>query len=465
LDFTVSLEGQPPELDASTTLDGRPLVSGEQVPLGRRRFVVTHPKGDSYSTNLSIWYGAHNLGKINLRRSRGTLSIVATPPAGLIAIQGPEFSLRLTNSAGVTTNIPTDRYTVEAHYAHWQQVRETSVFSMGAASCLFAPRLGSVELTCNQAGASFQVLDFSGQLLEAGDLPATVPEVPEGSYKLVAWHHRTKIGQTLAVKASETNRTEVKFLYGAVRLDSDPPGATVVTKEEQELGVTPLFLSELTAGRLRIEIRMAGYSPVGAELEITAQQTNTFRTNLVSLNYSQAMAAARQFLAQADYDRAYSAASDALQARQNDADAIAVQREAVGKRHLRLAASLGKNGDYIAADKELEAALQAWPDYDEAKQMLSDFKKREPEQIERLRVERAERPKRAFDGILSRTTDEGLFDSHELESSKGVKAIEVGIIAALQDAHPAFKIVGHRSSQPGTFEIECSQEIEHCHGT
>ena len=415
--------------------------------------------GDSYSTNLFIWYGEHHLGRINLKRSKGTLVITANPPAGLITIQGPEFSVRLTNSAGLTTNIPTDRYTVEAQYVHWQQTQEATVYSMGAWTCPFAPRLGTVELSCNQSGASFQVADRSGKLVEAGDLPATIPEVPEGNYKLTVWHHRSKVEQTLVVKAGSTNRIEVPFLYGGVRLETDPPGATVVTAGGENLGVTPLLLSELVAGRLRIEMRLAGYSSATADLLITALQTNTFQTNLVSVNYARAIAAARQYLSAGDYDRALSAASEALQAKAGDADAIALQKEALGKGHLRRAEALGKQGDYIAADKELEAALQSLPDNEEAKQLLAAFKVREAEQIERLRVERAERPKKVFDGIVSRTTDANLFDNHELESSKGVTAIEAGIVSALQEVHPAFKIVGHRSSQPETFEIECSQEI------
>ena len=458
MDFSVVLDGQPLQFDASTTLDGQPVASGDRVPLGCHLFSVSHPKGDSYSTKLFIWYGEHHLGRINLNRSRGTLVVTANPLAGLITIQGPEFSLKLTNSWGLTTNVPTDRYTVEAQYGHWQQTKEVTVSSIGPWTCAFAPKLGTVELACNQSGVSFQVADRSGKLVEAGDLPATILQVPEGSYKLTAWHHRNKAEQTLTVKAGSTNSVEVPFLYGGVRLETDPPGARVVTAGGQDLGVTPLSLSELTAGRLRIEMQLAGYSPVAADLTITALQTNTFRTNLISLDYSRAIAAARQYLGTADYDRAFSAAAEALQAKPNDAEAIAVQKEASGKRHLRLAESLGKKGDFIGADKELEAVLQSLPESEEAKQLLSDFKKHETEQIERIRVERAQRGQKTFDAALASITNAALFESHELKTAMPVKEAWTAISEALKTP-PGFRIIKSVSSDPETFEIEAVQEL------
>ena len=74
------MQGQP-HYEASTTFDGKPIISGQKIPLGNHTFAVTLPKGEPFSTNLFVWYGDHNLGTIDLKRTMGTLSVTADPPA------------------------------------------------------------------------------------------------------------------------------------------------------------------------------------------------------------------------------------------------------------------------------------------------------------------------------------------------------------------------------------------------
>ena len=113
LDFTVTLQGRT-LYDANTTFDGQPITGGQRISLGSHIFLVTHPKGETYSTNLSIWYGEHHLGTIDLKRTMGTLSVTADPPADWLVIRGPEWSVALTNSSGLTKSVPTDVYEIEA---------------------------------------------------------------------------------------------------------------------------------------------------------------------------------------------------------------------------------------------------------------------------------------------------------------------------------------------------------------
>ena len=113
IDFTVTMQGQP-QYEASTTFDGKPIISGQKIPLGNHTFTVTLPKGEPFSTNLFVWYGDHNFGMIDLKRTMGTLSVTADPPAPFIFIRGPEWSVTLTNSSGLTTSVPTDQYSVES---------------------------------------------------------------------------------------------------------------------------------------------------------------------------------------------------------------------------------------------------------------------------------------------------------------------------------------------------------------
>ncbi len=457
LNFTVFLEGKPIDEDAVALFDQRRIESGERIPLGRHTVTIRHPKADAFSTNLVVWYGAQNLGAVSLKRSMGALAITANPRAGLITIQGPEFSTKLTNSAGMTLNVPTDHYTVEASYAHWQQAEETTVEPAHTGACAFAPRLGAMQLACGQPEASFQLFKADGQLLEAGNLPALLVEVPEGNYQLISWHHKHKKDQTVAVTAATTNSMEIEFVYGAARLETTPSGATVLTDGHQ-WGVTPMLFSELTTGRWHFELQLSGYSPVDAVVDVAARETNTFVTNLVSINYVPAMNAARQYLSAGDYDKAFRAAAEALEVKPNDPEAMTLQKEATGRRHIRQAEALGKRGDYIGADKELEAALESLPDNDEVKQLLADFKTRERGQLEQLQQERRERGQKLFDTILSRFKDAELFDSHEIKTTRPLNEVQTAILSALK-IRPEFRVLKSRSSVAETFEISAVQEL------
>jgi hypothetical protein len=459
LEFSMSLDGKPLAFEIIATLDGRPITTGDRLSLGSHTFAVTHSKVEPFSTNLFIWYGEHKLGDINLKRAKGTLTIAANPPAATITVRGPEFAMTLTNSTGTTLLVPTDRYVIEAEYSHWREAGEANVFMNTVGSWTFTPLLCTVRLTCNRAGASFQLLKPDNELVEGGDLPYTIQDLPQGNYKLVAWHHGNRRDETLMTKAGVTNSIEVEYEYGAAVLETEPSGATVATENGREWGTTPLTFLELTPGRWRFLLRREGYETAFVSLDVTGQQTNAFQTNLVSVNYVRAVAAARQYLTEADYDRALVATADALQVRPNDPDAVTAQKEALGRKSLRQAEKLGKQDDYIAALRELESALQSLPESEEAKQLQADFKRREPEQIERLKQERLGRPKRVFDSRMAELKDAALFDSHELMTGKPVKEVEAGILNALQNVRPVFQVTRDSSPQPETFEIEANQEL------
>ena len=143
------------------------------------------------------------------------------------------------------------------------------------------------------------------------------------------------LAKAVRVFAQQTNYCEVDFVYGAFVLESEPSGATIVAADGRMLGVTPCTLSELPVGELHFQLQLAGYSTVSGTVNILGGQTNTFRTNLVGINYGPAMDAARLNLRAGDYDRAVSAANDALQGKPGDVAAITLRNEADGKRHLR----------------------------------------------------------------------------------------------------------------------------------
>jgi hypothetical protein len=149
---------------------------------------------------------------------------------------------------------------------------------------------------------------------------------------------------------------------------------------------------------------------------------------------------------------------DALIAKPDDADAIILQHEATGLGDIQKAQKSGNQGDYIGGEEYLTMALQALPDNAQAKQLLADYKTHEPEQIERQRVERLNRPKAVYDATLGEFSDANLFDDHELNSSKSAALVAGAIEQSLVTVQPGYKIIVDNEPKPDTYLITASQD-------
>ena len=192
---------------------------------------------------------------------------------------------------------------------------------------------------------------------------------------------------------------------------------------------------------------------------IAGNQTNTLHTNLVSQSYTGAMLVARRFMNEGQYDEAAQSLADALRVQPGDAAATSLQNEAVGLGFMARAESFGRQGDYIAGIAELEKALKVLSDNDRAKQMLADFKRHEPEQIERMRGERLDRGKQVFEALIKeRYPDGDLFKTHEMTTSKAPKEIELPLLQALK-AEPLKWNVTKYNEGTDLFAIEAVQEF------
>jgi len=458
LNFTVTLAGQATYPEATVTFDGQPIMSGRKIPLGTHQFTVTHPKGESYATNFFIWYGAHNLGTIDLKRTMSTLAVTVNPPAPLLYVYGPEFHVELTNSSGMTSSVPTDHYVITARYAHWSRSDDVSVTPGAPAAWRITPRLGAAQITCNEADATGQFMQADGQTIESVNFPYSIRELPEGTYQVRARHHRDELAQTVTITAGATNQLALEFLYGTAVLETEPPGAAVRTADGRYWGMTPLTVTELKPGNWTFILQHDGYESVTAPLAITAYQSSSFHTNLISVNYTGSMKAARQAMDAENYDGALTSVGEALIAKPGDAEAVALQRNATGLGSLQRAKKLGLDGDFMGGEKELATTLQIFPDNVEAKALVAEYKRREPEQRERLRLERLEHGNLAFKNALHYNSDADLFTSHEFKTSKPVDQVYAAILDALR-IPPAFQITRNFSPMAETYEIDFRQEF------
>jgi hypothetical protein len=70
LTFAVTLLDRGITEEAVVRLGDNPAVSGQRVSLGWHKLTISHPKAEPFLTNLFIWYGERDLGKIALRRAQ-----------------------------------------------------------------------------------------------------------------------------------------------------------------------------------------------------------------------------------------------------------------------------------------------------------------------------------------------------------------------------------------------------------
>jgi tetratricopeptide (TPR) repeat protein len=443
---------------ATAMLDGIPIMSSHRIPLGNHTFTITQPKADPFSTNLFVWYGPKNLGTIDLKRSKGMLTVTADPPAPWLFIQGPEYGVALTNSSGIKVLVPTDEYTVNAQYAYWQKTRSVKVFTNTGGQVEFTPKFGVLELTCSQKEASYQVNTLEGVPIQTGDFPGVVRDLPEKRYEIITWHHNHKWVQKPLVAAGVTNRIQIDPQYGTAVLETTPPGATVTGDDGTELGTTPLTLNELQSGTMKFNLRLNNYESCSVALEIAANQTQSFHTNLTSQSYTSSMRAARQSMNAHAYDDATRYLTDALRAQPNDAAANALLKQAQSLGSIGRAAELGKQGDYIGAIRELEKALSDMPGDEHAKAMLAEFKQHEPEQRARMERENRETLTNVFQAFTDKINGAAFVEMHALTTTKSVHDLQTALTDQFNTVPPVFRLT-HSGWTNETFFMDADQEV------
>lgn len=93
-------------------------------------------------------------------------------------------------------------------------------------SLLIKPNVGTLSVSSEPPGAEFS-LSATGRnrINEQGNVPKLIEGLPAGNYQLRVWRGDYVKEMTPAVKKWETNRINVAFEYGEVRVVSEPDGA------------------------------------------------------------------------------------------------------------------------------------------------------------------------------------------------------------------------------------------------
>ena len=400
INFTVDLEGKPVGYEASATLDGRPFVSGERVAIGSHQFAISHQKALPMSTNLFIWYVEHDFGAVSLKRMRGVLALETKPLASRLSVVGAEFSLTLTNSAGVTSSIPTDVYRIDAHWANHDEMKQISVTSGGTSSLRLAPPLGAVTLESEPPGAA--VIRGDGRSM--GTTPLTLRELGPG-----VWRGEIRLGGyipvplSLNITTSETNsfRTNLVNWQYAQAMDS---ARTYFAAGD----------SERTLEALSAALKAQPNDPDATALQAKATALQRQATVAEHLRKGEQMMAAK------DYSGVWSEANAVLK--------IVPENER----------AIGLLNQLATQEKEDDRRAQA--------------------DMEARRQERLALPKKTFDSAIGPFSNAPLFETHDLQAALPASQVEASIRRELQ-AMPAFNVMRIKVYAPEAFALSAHQEV------
>ena len=438
--------------DAVAKLDGNPIRSGENISLGSHRLTITQAKAENWETNFFAWYGGHDLGKINLKRAMGTLKVSAEPAANVITITGPEFWLTISNSTGKNLLVPTDTYHVGARYARILDARDVIVTTGNTGPCAFNPPLGAISLSCNETPAAYQLSDANGNVLERGDVPAVVGDLPSGSYPVVVSYHDHTLKKDVLVSNKQTNDVPFHFAFGAARIESVPAGASVYAANGAYVGLTPIVLSELPVSATEYRVELSGYQNATVLVAVIENQTNAASVTLFSLSYVGSMREARQDMEVGSYKNAVFALAQALAAKPGDADALLLQTNAHCRELVQAAKDVvAARSDYIAADIQLKQALLFLPDDAEAKRLLTEYEPHEAAEMVKIK---AWKTRDLFGRVCKANPDAGLFEEHAVTiTNLTPEMFRDALVQNCQSKVPTFKVTLNQSAENGICEL------------
>lgn len=148
-----------------------------------------------------------------------------------------------------------------------QDVTVTSEKPTDLGTIELVQKTGSLSLSSPQSEVDYKLTGPGGYAQE-GELPVKLEKMPVGDYQLKVRQHDWELPPvTLTIHDRENVQKEIKFPYANASIDSVPPGATV-REGHTILGKTPLALSQLRPGEIKLSIDLPPYAVQWLTLQI-----------------------------------------------------------------------------------------------------------------------------------------------------------------------------------------------------
>ena len=441
--FNLLIEGKEPDTSASIKLDGVDFTPGDSVSIGKKTLIIEAPGLDPYERKLSVWFGQHDLGDINLTRSKGALTVAAEPKPREIRVTGVDFNQTATNADATFGPILIGTYRVSADFGLFSEERNVEVKRNETTRVEFKPAVGILTLTTQPTNATYRLSAIAGGRVRVdGTTPARVECLPPGDYQVRVWRGEYVKETRVTVNPGQTNPLHVEFGYAEVRFETTPAGAKVFGRDG-ELGETPLALRDLFPGRHEFRVEKDGFMPLAISLNAENNGPHTIATNLVSVRYGQAIQQARRLSAGAngDYGAALSSVEEALRAMPNDSEALALKA--------RIESAINVRETQLAERKrEVELATAA-------RQQEAELKAAEQRRVAELTA-RKRFPAEAFRKASESEADSRWFETHHWSAQADAGKVADALRRILQREDSGWKLGNEDKVNEDTFQFRCN---------
>jgi len=295
--------------------------------------------------------------------------------------------------------------------------------------------------------------------------------IPADAYEVKASWANFEQSETFIVYDNQETTRKFCPALGALQIETIPPGAQFILNNGKDMGRTPIIAVEVPAARVFGELRLNGYLTVPVDLTISANQTNTFTTNLVNWRYTQAIESATNGFARGDFESALYALNAALAAVPDDETALTLQRRIRTSQHLYQAQLAFREGKFQAAEEQAHLALDFDPQASEAQTILDEISKQRKgsaEELERQRrraavqkvlKERTDLIQGYLETICNRYLDSDLFQENNMMCERPVENLDPAICGALSNREPRFVVERNDWVETNVFVIEAKQGV------
>lgn len=187
-------------------------------------------------------------------------------------------------------DLPVGRHQLELRYRDWPTIRRSVEVAEGTDQSLeFAWKRSLVSLVSDPPGAEVYL---EGRRIGGTQVTPLQWELPEGSYDFTAKRAGlADVALSREIEAGESTEVRFAFRYGTISLNSQPPGAAVVSGG-QPLGRTPLRRNHMPPGTYAFTLSKDQHRPVEVSGELLPGQTLEFNA---SLNFDPVPALSRDF--------------------------------------------------------------------------------------------------------------------------------------------------------------------------
>ncbi len=228
-----------------------------ELTTGRHSAHVMLPGYDPVDVALEIPANAEaHPAKLRLAQARGAVGLASRPAGAEFELRQGETVVKSGTTPAHLADLPIGAYQVLMRLDGRERTAELEIKRGETSPVEIEFASGRIAVTSTPPGA-----EIFADGRPAGTAPVELA-LAEGAHEIAA-RYRSWPEQKMSVQAdrAQPGAAAFEFAGGSVKITSSPGGAAVFA-QGAELGRTPLLVEDLEPGRVRYEIRLAGFKNI-----------------------------------------------------------------------------------------------------------------------------------------------------------------------------------------------------------